>query len=985
MKELSQTIYFTTEHGYGGDIFEARQLCDKEGLKCVFALEAYCVVDSSLKDDRNYHIVIIAKTNTARRKLNLISSNANKHGYYRKPRISLEQLLSLDKDDIYITTACTAGIIRDEDGINMLFIPLYNKFKNNLFIETQTHNHISQVSQNIRALELSNKFGVELCHANDSHYIYPKQSKDRLEFLQGKKIDYGDENSFILDYPSYNTILDRYKEQGVLTEKQARQALDNTMIFSDCEGIDIDYSVKMPTIYPNLTIDEKHKKLYQIVVDKFKQIYKIDNIKKEDFYKYADAIKFEFNIIKETQSVNTVDYFLLNERIIDIAINKYNGVLTKTGRGSNVAFYINRLLGFTEIDRITSEIPLYPTRFMSKSRILETKSMPDCDYNTKDPKPFIQATRDILGKDNCYWMIAYGTMQESEAFRNLCRTRNLDYDEYNEVAKNIDNYRKDEFWSNIINESEKYVDSVISASPHPCANLLLDKSVLEEIGIVKIGDEFCALIDSDEADTWKYLKNDYLTVKVWEIIDETFKLLNQPIMSIQQIKNNLDEKVWNIYAKGLTSTINQVDGDWATELMMKFKAKTIEELAMFTSSIRPFFQPWRDIFINRQEYTTGTPQLDKLFSKTKHMILFQENLMQFLSWLGIEEDKTIGLIKKISKKKITQEEFAKLQQTLHNNWIKQVGDDKKFNETWEHIQSCLEYGYNSPHALAMTYDSLYCAYLKSHYPMEYFTVVLNLYQDDTEKTERIIKELPHFNINLNPIKFRYSTSLYNFDIATKSIYKGIGSLKHCNSIIGEELFNLGENTYSAFVELLIDIAEKTSVNSRQLEILIRLDFFSEFGKPKKLYNIYMEFAEGKNRYDIKHKPATKEKRTIALKEIEKQMPNDKFPISETLLAELEYYGYISTTIPTLSYDYAVVTDINAKWKNPILTLHHLSNGEIETIKIKKNTFIEYPLKVGDMIKIKNKIQDWKWSMGNDGKFKRLDVKEWFLTEWNFVK
>jgi DNA polymerase III alpha subunit len=148
MKELSQTIYFTTEHGYGGDIFEARQLCDKEGLKCVFALEAYCVVDSSLKDDRNYHIVIIAKTNTARRKLNLISSNANKHGYYRKPRISLEQLLSLDKDDIYITTACTAGIIRDEDGINMLFIPLYNKFKNNLFIETQTHNHISQVSQN---------------------------------------------------------------------------------------------------------------------------------------------------------------------------------------------------------------------------------------------------------------------------------------------------------------------------------------------------------------------------------------------------------------------------------------------------------------------------------------------------------------------------------------------------------------------------------------------------------------------------------------------------------------------------------------------------------------------------------------------------------------------------------------------------------------------------------------------------------------------
>ena len=71
------------------------------------------------------------------------------------------------------------------------------------------------------------------------------------------------------------------------------------------------------------------------------------------------------------------DYFILDYKIVKRAINEYDGMLTKTGRGSAVSFYINKLLGLTEIDRISSPITLYPTRFMSIERILGTKSLPD--------------------------------------------------------------------------------------------------------------------------------------------------------------------------------------------------------------------------------------------------------------------------------------------------------------------------------------------------------------------------------------------------------------------------------------------------------------------------------------------------------------------------------------------------------------------------------------------------------------------------------
>ncbi|MFZ7763743.1 hypothetical protein [Bacillus licheniformis] len=136
------------------------------------------------------------------------------------------------------------------------------------------------------------------------------------------------------------------------------------------------------------------------------------------------------------KSNSTEDYFLLNYPIIKRA-KELGGVLTRTGRGSAPSYYLNKLLGFTEVDRLDAPVTLYPNRFMSISRILETRSLPDIEFNTADPKPFIQATKEILGEDNCYWMTAYGTMKESEAFRNLCRSVCIPMNEFNEVGKDL--------------------------------------------------------------------------------------------------------------------------------------------------------------------------------------------------------------------------------------------------------------------------------------------------------------------------------------------------------------------------------------------------------------------------------------------------------------------------------------------------------------------------------------------------------------------
>ena len=112
--ELGHTTLFSTEHGYGGSIFEIVVLAEKYNLKPIYAIEGYIVADATSKDKSNYHIVIVPRNDKARKQLNLANSRANMEGYYYKPRLFLEDLLSFNKDDFYLTTACCGGILKDE-------------------------------------------------------------------------------------------------------------------------------------------------------------------------------------------------------------------------------------------------------------------------------------------------------------------------------------------------------------------------------------------------------------------------------------------------------------------------------------------------------------------------------------------------------------------------------------------------------------------------------------------------------------------------------------------------------------------------------------------------------------------------------------------------------------------------------------------------------------------------------------------------------
>lgn len=983
--ELGHKEYITTEHGFQGNIYEAYTLCQEHGLKCIYGVEAYYVDDINDKTSRtNYHLMLVALTENARREINKILSMANTDGFYYKPRIDLKMLLSLTPSETVVTTACVAGRMFKEGWEEKFFNPVYKHFGKNFFLEVQCHSDNKQVEYNKKIIELHRKRGVQIIHANDSHYILSEDAKYRDLFLKAKGIVYEEESGFCLDYPDSDTIYQRYEKQGVLTRDEVAEALNNTLVLDRAEGIHLDKEFKIPKVVEG----DSNKILRKLINEGWARERK--NVPKERWPEYIEQIKYEYKIIEDC---GMADYFILDHYVVDKAVKEYDAILTRSGRGSAVSFYVNKLLGLTEVDRIAAPITLYPTRFMSAERILSSRSLPDIDLNFANVDPVIKASKDILGDDGIYYMVAYKPLQESSAFRLWCKANDMHISEYDEVAKNLDNYLEDAKWKPLIEGSKVFRGVVESVAPSPCSFLLSNDRISEMVGLIKVGDVTCCCLDGYNCDVYKYLKNDYLTVSVYQIIHDVYELIGRPIDNIDTLIKNCDDKVWDVYAKGLTTTINQADSDYDKQILKKYKPKNLAEMSAYVAAIRPGFASLLNNFVERKPYTTGVKELDDILEDSFHYLMYQESIMKYLVWLGVEEKGTYDIIKKIAKKKFKEDELEALKNNLLQGWIKNVGTEEGFAETWQVVNDAAHYSFNASHSLSVAIDSMYGAYLKAHYPLEYFTVALSMYSGDMDRTAKLIAEMPYFGLSLHGIQFRKSKADYNMDKKSRSIYKGVSAVKFLNPQVGDDLYELGKQENITF----LDILKSGCFNTKQRDILIKLDYFSEFGpsgtllRIAQLYDLYAGKKIIKKDklngipVDLIEKYSTQTEKQYRLtdpdaflSELCSMVPIVEVPIQSRINWQSEYLGYISLTMPE-KRNTGYVMDLNTKW-SPRITVYQLWDGQTVTYKVQKAMYQRNPFDVGSVIKFTSEMRQ-KSRKDENGQWVKMSDREPWLTNY----
>ena len=820
IKEFNTKCLYSGEHGSQGNQFQVYKVAEAEHLKYIHSTEAYWVKDRKEKDRANCHMIIAAKNAEGREDINFALSMANIDGYYYKPRIDLELLFNIPKDNVIVTSACIAGW--NYGDAEKIWLKVHQYFGDNFFLELQYHDTDIQKELNKKIIRIAKENDIQIICGLDSHYISEENSVKRDQILKYKNITYPEETGWYMDYPDTKTVIKRFKKQGILTDEEILIAIMNTNVFvSECEDIIFDKKFKIPSVHKDKTYDEKCN-IYKNILNK------AYSKEKEKSKEKADGARYE---AKQVMEAGVVDYFLTSKAIVDDAVNNEGGILTTTSRGSAASFITNKLLGLTTVDRFNADIPIYPERFLTKERVLAGQ-MPDIDLNVATQEPFVKASRKLLGEYGCYPLMAIEKLKEKAAWQLYAGANDVKPEDANKISKYLDEYNKalkyadDEEkeninvedyipseYINLFRQSNEYQGITINLKVHACGHFIFDGDIRREVGLISAVSEttgkrtICAAIEGGYLDEFGYVKEDFLIVDSVYLTYKFFHAIGMEVPTFDELRHMIDgdKKTWDIYEKGITCCINQCEKEATTNRVKKYKPKNLAELSSFIAAIRPGFASLLNTFLNREPYTTGEKKIDELLSDTAHFMIYQESIMKVLSFLHLKMGETYGVIKSISKKKLKGEKKEHLLTELNHSWAEEFNNTNNFKNVWNVIEDSSRYAFNSPHAYSMGGDSAYQAWFKAHHTKTFYEEAIRHYQlkNKKDKIDALVKEAIKFwGYKLGDYEFGTDNRKVNINEENKIIYPNLSSIKGFGEGVAETLYRLGNEKYNTFIDVI---------------------------------------------------------------------------------------------------------------------------------------------------------------------------------------
>ncbi len=456
-------------------------------FKPIFGIETYCAPESIYKrdgrQDRGWHLILLAKNKTGYQSLCKLSSVAYTDGFYYNPRID-HNLLEQHHDGLIACSACLGGELPqkimngDIDGAEQSLLWFKGLFGDDFYIELQRHKtnkpggdtevYERQKEVNKVLLNLARKTSTKVIATNDVHFVEEDHAEahDRLICLSTNK-DLDDPTRM---HYTKQEWLKTPEEMGAIFSDLPK-VLENTQeIVDKVES----YSIDSDPIMPEFPIPEdfgtvetyKQRFTEQQLFDEFtrdeygnvvmKQEEAEKKIKKMGGYKrllrikleadylaqltwegakmrygeqltdeQIDRINFELHVMK---TMGFPGYFLIVQDYIRGAREEL-GVSVGPGRGSAAGSVVAYCLKITDVDPL--KYNLLFERFLNPDRI----SLPDIDVDFDDEGRgrVLDWITKKYGKEKVAHIITYGTMAARSAIADVGRVQKVPLSEVNRI------------------------------------------------------------------------------------------------------------------------------------------------------------------------------------------------------------------------------------------------------------------------------------------------------------------------------------------------------------------------------------------------------------------------------------------------------------------------------------------------------------------------------------------------------------------------
>lgn len=992
-KELGQTAICFTEHGNCYNWIEKKEYCEEQGIKYLHGVEAYLtkelyeypqvpdewyeahlgcdeketqeelgefLEDNKKKVRDNYHTVLIARNYDGVKEINaLLDKSTQEDHFYYKNRITFDEFKNIS-DNVIKISACLASPLnklRDES-----LIQYYD------YLEVQPHiNSEEQKKYNKWLYKMSIKYNKPLIAGTDTHSLNKYKAECRSILQKAKHITFTNEDEFDLTYKSYDELVQMFKAQNSLPEKVYLEAIENTNRMADSvETFVLDKSFKYAKCY-----DDDEAVLKQRVNEGYRDKLRRGVIKKNP--QYAANVKEEFRVFKK---IGMLGFMLFMSDLVRWCWA--NGIPIGYCRGSVGGSTIAYLTDIIDVDPIVWHTVF--SRFANEDR----KELGDIDIDISPTQRHLvyEHIIDSFGVDYTAYILAIGTISDKGTIDEIGRALDypLDYVANIKRSYEADAEKAKQDYPELFYYFDGLLNTAISQSMHPAGIIVSPITLPDNYGTFWADGKRILQINMEECHEVSLNKYDLLGLKNVEIIKDTCALAGIPYPKSNEINWN-DEKVW---ADIVTSPagIFQFEGDYAFKMLQSFQPHKINDMSLVNAALRPSGASYRDRLLAHEINHNPSEIIDDLLKDNFGFLVFQEDTIAFLQKIcGLSGSEADNIRRAIGRKQ--KDRLEKAMPSILEGYCSKSSKPRNVAEEeakafLQIIEDSSNYQFGFNHSTGYSMIGYTCAYMRYYYPKQFIAAYLNNANNEDDIVNGTnLAQLK--GIEILPAKFGHSKDIYLPDEKENKIYKGVASIKFLNSDVANALYDMKWQNFNSF----IDVIKAFPGNSRQLDILIKLSYFEEFGSIGTLLReVEMYNAYGSKKLIKKDKCSLPpELLSKYCTETEKQWrvqdqdgfinelcgmipKNCSVPIQSIFQWQQEYLGYISYKDETKK-NVGYVLDVNTKY-SPKITVYAIDKGTTEVYKMPKKSYEKQPFNKGYLISFhyeqrpKSKLVDGQW-------------------------
>ena len=572
------------------------------------------------------------------------------------------------------------------------------------------------------------------------------------------------------------------------------------------------------------------------------RLEKYGELSDEELKTYVDRLEFEIDVINQ---MGFPGYFLIVADFIKWA--KEQGIPVGPGRGSGAGSLVAWSLTITDLDPI--RLGLLFERFLNPERV----SMPDFDIDFCETRrgEVIRYVQGKYGNDHVAQIITFGKLKARAVLRDCGRILQMSYGHVDRLCKMVPNHPTDP-WTlpralNGVGEFKREYDTndevrrlldlamqleglPRNSSTHAAGVVIGDRPLAQLVPLYRDprSDMPVTQFDMKHVESAGLVKFDFLGLKTLSVLQKAIELLAKRGIEIDLGALEWDDPaVYALLQKGDTVGVFQLESEGMRRALSAVKPSNFGDIIAIGALYRPGPMDNIPLFGRRKngletiEYPH--PKLEAILAETYGIIVYQEQVMQAAQILAGYSLGDADLLRRAMGKKVQAEMDAQRQRFVEGCGTTSGIEPRKANELFDLIDKFAGYGFNKSHAAAYALLSYQTAWLKAHYPEEFYAASMCFDMHQSEKLAVFVDDARRSGIVIAPPDVNRSEAEFTVErtddgLAVRYALAGIRN-------VGEKAMEalVAEREASGWFESVDDLFQrlpKGSMNSRQLEGLI---------------------------------------------------------------------------------------------------------------------------------------------------------------------